>query len=996
MSLTQATMNDIASGKAGSDQRAKSLGPGDDPSPQSSRDSNSKGSGQDKGATSLADIRPHSAVSAQGGRELPLRVASPSPRLSLGLDSNGKDFGLIITSEGLSKASYDDAEEKLQTPLATSIKGNGASNQLAMADKRNDDFTLPVDEPRKKRPVSVESDLYGVSIREPSLKEVVQDTKVETTFKDKVLDDRTSDPFEDTASYSSSKEPAQEPTQEPIMKLNQESIQEPSQKPSQDPGQEYFIASLAKPFQWHLESLDNATSKPTVVPQTRDAAASTDQTSPPLPKRAPPPPPRRAAPPIPQLSLNVTPSDSDDGASRSDDNSLPTPSDGGASSDYGHRRSLSSNDGSSSLAWSEQNISHNSDAASREAATSPSSVASPISPREQAQMKLQGLQRQLAEAKARGDSKGAQLSLEKSIEIIHQTYLPKAPSRPPTTWPPIPKSSSRNSLLRLPSLAQLANRAKKPQIQALFNAVRSDDVPTIKDYLGQGVSVNARSEDFETPLMHAAMHGKLRSMEILKQCGADEFAVNAKGQTVLHLAITTRQMYAVQWLLEAYPYDESTSAQPKSWRLSRSPSSLGTRSPKSLREASDKEGFRPLHVAASQNLPDLLLVLVTGGAIVEARNNWGGTPLHAAIFTNSLQAASALLSESAKVDVVDINGMSPLHWAAKLGYIGAIDLLLKAGAGTSFSGSGDRPIHAAIRQGHLAVVEHFMFHGSDVETKTQKGDTLLLVAVQANQVKIAEFLLKHSSNANPFSRLMPVRVNSDGTIATRESSDRSQPPLTTPLHFACFAGWYEMSALLLDHQALVNVTNSDGKSPIILATEADDTNLVYLLIARGAKVNATIPGSMQNAAHIAALKGNLETLQKLYQSGANIHARASDMRSPEEFALKCGNAAKSQAIRTWFAEIRSMRIMKARQQRQQSQQSQHSPPLTTIGEQNYVLNSPPVRNDLALIQQLSPPNQHFDPQYDSFPEAPPPYVAGPSAPTRLANRPGVYRPPGSS
>ena len=239
---------------------------------------------------------------------------------------------------------------------------------------------------------------------------------------------------------------------------------------------------------------------------------------------------------------------------------------------------------------------------------------------------------------------------------------------------------------------------------------------------------------------------------------------------------------------------------------------------------------------------------------------------------------------------------------------------------------------------------------------------------------------------------MPVKLKSHGIIATKEFSNRSQPPLTTPLHFACFAGWYEMAALLLDHQALVNVPNGDGKTPIILATEADDTNLVYLLIARGAKVNATIPGNMQTAAHIASMKGNLETMQKLYQSGANIHARASDMRSPEEFVSRCSDAQKQKALRQWYVEMRNLRIMKARQNQQQRQQT-GSPSLEV---QNHAVISPPAQNELALIQQLSPPGQYFDPENDSFPEAPPPYVAGPSVPTRLVNRAGVYRPPGSS
>lgn len=373
-----------------------------------------------------------------------------------------------------------------------------------------------------------------------------------------------------------------------------------------------------------------------------------------------------------------------------------------------------------------------------------------------------------------------------------------------------------------------------------------------------------------------------------------------------------------------------------------------------------------LHVAASQDLTELLSVLIADGADIEARNNWGGTPLHAAIFSNSLDAARELLSVSAGIDVVDVSGMTPLHWAAKLNHLPAIELLMKAGAQTFHAGNGDLPIHVAIRQGYVAAVEHFMFHGTDVEAKTSKGDTPLLVAALSNQIEVAEFLFKHSASANTFSRFVPWKKTSGGMIETKESSDRSQPPLTTPLHYACLAGWYEMAAVLLDNHALVNVPNNDGKSPLILAAEADDTNLVYLLIARGAKVNATIPITMKAAAHIASGKGNIETMQKLYQSGVNIHLRCSDGRTAEEYAQRCGNTAKSKALPEWYVQARNLRIMKAREVQRQNQQST----TPSLGVQNRSVGPPPQQNEFALIQQLSPPGDYYDPCNDSFPEAP--------------------------
>ena len=891
------------------------------------------------------------------------------------LHASHDELGLVVTGSGLSQAKYDSNEGAVKVVSDTATDGIASvvvaglaeavqpgSPALTAGENQNNAqqhsaFSPAPEVPMqssniKSRPASVHTDLYGVSIRAPSINEPTESVEVEAA----------ANPFDDGSSWSSSGGSSIK------VETEKSDIKESDEKPAQN-----FIANLSGPFQWHLDDLNAAEPKEDSPAKVESSSNSHDSL---------PPPPTRAAPPTPQLSLNGYLSESDDSAARSDmDQSLPIPSSGDEPSIYEHRRSSSI--GNSSAGSFEHN------------------PTSPTSPREQAQMKLQSLQRDLAEAKSRGDSRGAQQSLEKSIQIIHQTYLP---DRPPVTWPPIAKPP--RGLLRLPSLANITNRAKKPQILALFSAVRNGDVPTIKDYINQGVSVNARSEEFETPLMQAAIHGQLSSLETLKNYGADELAVNSKGQTVLHIAVATKQMSSVQWLLEAYPGDASTTRQ-RPFRLSRSPSSVGSRL-KSLREASDKEGFRPVHLAASLNLTAFLNVLVKSGSDIEARSNWGGTPLHAAVYSNSLDSVRALLSLFAKITVVDRNGMTPLHWAAKLDHIEALDILLEAGAESSYAGNGDFPIHTAARQGNVGAVEAFLRRGTDIEVKTSTGETMLHVAMISKQLKLAETLLKNSANANPFSRLVPSKVSMrDGTIVTKELPDKSQPPCTTPLHFACFGGWYEMAVMLLDHQALINVHSNDGKPPLIYATEADDTNLVYLLLARGAKVNATVPKTRMTAAHIASLKGNLETVQKLYQSGADIHARSTDMLTPEDLAYKCPNKEKSKAMLNWYSSARNLRLMRAREQHQRNRQattpSMHvqnpvAPQQDYNSSVTQQIEITRVQDEMALIRQLSPSghNQYFDPQYDSFPEAPPPYVPGPSAPSRLANRPGVYRPPGST
>ena len=389
---------------------------------------------RDAESRSMVEQKPSTEGSDLSRRDFVEQVRSTSLNYH-SAGSGEQDVGLVATSTGLSRASFDGVQGI--TRIDGSQGTTRADGSAPTSDEASVQFnrlntpretTLPVEDPLEqilhspateliskepRRPLPSDSDLYGVSIRTPSIEQA----------KESVTETNVSDPFEDGSSWLSRNEPSK--------------------------GR--FTASLSGPFQWHLDDL-HITAPEAPLPLDFVQRSSNQV----------PPPPKRVAPPTPQLSLNAASFSGSDAsaATRSDDNLLPFLSDGEAFTGYEHRRSISSNDGSS-LAWSERHNIHNATSVSTHTVASPISTTSPTSPLEKAQLKLQGLQRELAEAKAKGDSRGAQNSLEKSIQIIYQTYLLSTLSRPLITWLPISKSPKRGDLLRLPSLNQLAIRGKK-------------------------------------------------------------------------------------------------------------------------------------------------------------------------------------------------------------------------------------------------------------------------------------------------------------------------------------------------------------------------------------------------------------------------------------------------------------------------------------------------------------------------------------------------------
>ena len=249
-------------------------------------------------------------------------------------------------------------------------------------------------------------------------------------------------------------------------------------------------------------------------------------------------------------------------------------------------------------------------------------------------------------------------------------------------------------------------------------------------------------------------------------------------------------------------------------------------------------------------------------------------------------------------------------------------------------------------------------------------------------------------DANPWSSKPPAKLAATGNIVYARTNRRSRIASTTPLHSACIAGSYEMVVLLLDHGAFVNAATDEGKTPLMLAVESDDTNLVYLLLARNAKVDARLPESNVSLAHIATEKGNLETMQVLYQHGVDIGIRTSDQRTPREYLTKCRDVTKRKALEDWYRNISIKKRQQARAlyERNRERDEQLAMQQTQEYYRLHQVSQPPQHDQMALIRQLSPPVTSFDPMYDTFPEAPPAYVAGPSAPARLAARAPVYRP----
>ncbi|KAH7014331.1 ankyrin repeat-containing domain protein [Microdochium trichocladiopsis] len=455
---------------------------------------------------------------------------------------------------------------------------------------------------------------------------------------------------------------------------------------------------------------------------------------------------------------------------------------------------------------------------------------------------------------------------------------PQAREHPPLTCSELPQYSDR-----MPAVISPGTNVPEISSQSASTSQNKDSASATgffdsltSSFKAMTAAIRFKPEPFVVPLCEAATRGSIPQIQGLLGEGVNVDGHNEAGLTALICAIQARQLEAARYLLQA-------GADPKirsSGRKGKPPlyhASVAQYEPavdllltNGASMAGSDDWFLDLLTGAAS--ADWIALLLTRGASVHAKDSSGRVAIALALQHRKKkedgdEVVATLLAHGADPNARDLYGTPLVHLCLQQDRDNLMTLLLERGANVNGTDMYGSPLVVEVlKRGNVALVKALITRGADVNSTDIYGNRLIINTITSTSLSttdkaaLVEILTQRGVQggvadnwgvtaldyavANTASKTGPLtdvelRVVDLLTSHGADPNQRltKQPGYPTLLTYALDRQDWKLFRVALSRGAQPNITDNRGRTPLLIALQYGEPEVVALLIEKGADKN---------------------------------------------------------------------------------------------------------------------------------------------------------------
>lgn len=321
-------------------------------------------------------------------------------------------------------------------------------------------------------------------------------------------------------------------------------------------------------------------------------------------------------------------------------------------------------------------------------------------------------------------------------------------------WVAVNNGQFEAARLLLANHAKVNSRADN-QMTALHVAAKQGDVEMANLLISQGADMDARDAAMMTALHYACEGGHLTVIKLLLNNKANIDSPSSERRTPLICAAATWQLLAVQMLLKR----KATSHRPDEGSMTALHRAAFNGHVEIVELLSQKRGALSIvdnqgrtapHLAAMSGQFAMVEFLVRKNLPLELRCYSGLSPLHYACRADSPEVVQLLLTSGADIEAqIEGTQQRPIHLAAAGRSVHLLTLLCERGTSLDArDANGDRALCVACRHGHVAAVQKLLDYGSPLHLRFPRfhEDSLLCLAAMGGHLPVVSLLISRGAS----------------------------------------------------------------------------------------------------------------------------------------------------------------------------------------------------------------------------------------------------------